>query len=99
MQYDSVIETTLSQVQNLVIKNPGAIADPEVVSRVRGYISRPSVQDAMQRANDTLMLFALRTLNYLLADRSVSPHQTVNRLRDVMDDPELNRALNGREIS
>jgi hypothetical protein len=101
MQNESVIEATLRQVRHILINNPSSngIADAEVLSRLRGYIARPSVQDAMQRANDTLILFALRAVNHLLVDQSTSPRLMVNRVREVMDDSELTRILAGNKVS
>jgi uncharacterized protein HemY len=50
------------------------------------------VHQALKRGNDTALCFALRAVNRILSDEG-QPNTTINRLRDVLDEPELNRAL------
>jgi hypothetical protein len=96
MQY-GVIEVTLRQVHDLLAQNlRGAIADDEALSRMRGYVSRPSVEDALQRSSDTLFAFALRALRHVASETSESSRATIKRLRECME-PELTRALGRKQ--
>jgi hypothetical protein len=94
MKYDRIIEVTLRQVQDVLSQNlRGAIADAKAVSQIRGYLSRPSVQDGVHKSNDTIVAFALRAANQILSDLWAPPVVTIKRLRECFDDSELSRAL------
>jgi hypothetical protein len=94
MKYDRIIEVTLCQIQDVLSQIlRGAIGDAEAVSQIRGCISRPSVQDAVYKSNDTIVAFALRAVNQILSDLLAPPVVTINRLMECMDDSELHRAL------
>ena len=48
---------------------------------------------SLERSSDTLTIFALRTVERLLSDRSVSHRETINKLWHVLGDAHLNKAL------
>jgi hypothetical protein len=50
------------------------------------------VHQALERGNDTALCFVLRAVNRILSDED-QPNTTISRLWDVLDEPELNRAL------
>jgi hypothetical protein len=50
------------------------------------------VHQALERGNDTALCFVLRAVNRILYDED-QPNTTINRLWDVLDQSELNRAL------
>ena len=47
---------------------------------------------ALERGNDTALCFVLRAVNRILSDED-QPNTTIDQLWDVLDQPELNRAL------
>src|SRR5262249_46875589 len=55
-------------------------------------VRTPQVHQALERGNDTALCFVLRAVNRNLSDED-QPNTTINRLWDVLDEPELNRAL------
>jgi len=46
-----------------------------------------------RRWSDTALCFVLRAVNRILSDDDQPNRTTINRLWDVLDEPELNRAL------
>src|SRR5262249_45433095 len=60
--------------------------------RVNSRTRLAFAHQALKRGNDTALCFALRAVNRILSDEG-QPNTTINRLRDVLDEPELNRAL------
>jgi hypothetical protein len=47
----------------------------------------------LERSSDALTTFALRAVERVLSDRSLSHREIINRLWDVLDDAHLNKAL------
>jgi hypothetical protein len=47
----------------------------------------------LEHGNDTALCFVLRAVNRILSDDDQPNRTTINRLWDVLDEPELNRAL------
>jgi hypothetical protein len=47
----------------------------------------------LERSSDTLLAFALRAVERVVADQSLTNRQIITRLWDVLDDPHLNKAL------
>ena len=59
---------------------------------LRALVRAPQVHQALERGNDTALCFVLRAVNRILSDEN-QPNTTINQLWDVLDQPELNRAL------
>jgi hypothetical protein len=88
------IDVTLRQIHNVLSQTQrGTITGAEALSKIRGYLSRPAVQDAVHKSNDTIAAFALRAANQILSDLWAPSLVTINRLLECVGDPELNRAL------
>jgi hypothetical protein len=69
------------------------LTDAATVLRLREIIGSPSIRSGLERSSDALTTFALRAVQRVLLDRSLSPRETINRLWDVLDDAHLNKAL------
>jgi hypothetical protein len=50
-------------------------------------------REALERGNDTALCFVLRAVNRILSDDDQPDRTTINRLWDVLDEPELKRAM------
>src|SRR5215510_914375 len=57
-----------------------------------GPRTHATMHQALERGNDTALCFVLRAVNCILSDED-QPNTTINRLWDVLDQPELNSAL------
>ena len=71
---------------------PSEHPDAQAVKSLRALVRAPQVHQALERGNDTALCFVLRAVNRILSDED-QPNTTINRLWDVLDQPELNRAL------
>jgi hypothetical protein len=47
----------------------------------------------LERGNDTALCFVLRAVNRILSNDDQPDRAKINRLWDVLDEPEFNRAL------
>ena len=95
MQYDLVIKRTLREAQGILWANlPPAsnLPDAQAVKSLGALIRTPQGQQVLERGNDTALCFVLRAVNRILSDED-QPNTTINRLWDILDQPELNRAL------
>jgi hypothetical protein len=95
MQYALVIKRTLREAQGILWANlPPAsnLPDAQAVKSLRALVRAPQVHQALERGNDTALCFVLRAVNRILSDED-QPNTTINQLWDVLDEPELNRAL------
>jgi hypothetical protein len=98
MQYDRLIERTLRETQGILRANlPPAknLPDDQAVQSLRAIT--PQVREVLERGHDTALCFVLRAVNRILSDDNQSHRTTINRLRDVLDQPEFNRALSGQQ--
>ena len=68
------------------------LPDAQAVKSLRALVRAPQVHQASERGNDTALCFVLRAVNRILSDED-QPNTTINQLWDVLDQPELNRAL------
>jgi hypothetical protein len=68
------------------------LPDAQAVKSLRALVRAPQVHQALERGNDTALCFVLRAVNRILSDED-QPNTTINQLWDVLDQPELNRAL------
>jgi hypothetical protein len=96
MSSDRVIVEALKVAQVLLCQNlppKNNFTDAATVLRLREVIRSPSIRSALERSSDTLTTFALRAVERVLSDRSLSHRETINRLWDVLDDAHLNKTL------
>jgi len=96
MQYDRLIERTLRDAQGILRANlPPAknLPDDQAVQSLRAIVRTPQVREALERGNDTALCFVLRAVNRILSDDDQPDRTTINRLWDVLDEPELKRAM------
>jgi hypothetical protein len=96
MRYDRLIERTLRDAQGILRANlPPAknLPDDQAVKSLRAIVRTPQVREALERGNDTALCFVLRAVNRILSDDDHPDRTTINRLWDVLDEPELKRAM------
>jgi hypothetical protein len=96
MQYDLPIKRTLRDAQGILRANlPPAknLPDDQAVKSLRATVRTPQVREALERGNDTALCFVLRAVNRILSDDDQPDRTTINRLWDVLDEPELKRAM------
>ena len=102
MQYDLVIKRTLRDAQGILRANlPPArnLSDDEAVKSLRAIVRTPQVRQALEHGNDTALCFVLRAVNRILSDKDQPDRVTINRLWEVLDGPELKRALGIEQTS
>ena len=102
MQYDLLIERTLRDAQGILRANlPPAknLPDNQAVQSLRAIVRTPQVREVLERGNDTALCFVLRAVNRILSDKDQPDRVTISRLWEVLDEPELNRALGIRQNS
>jgi hypothetical protein len=91
-----VIEAAISTAKNLLWQNARSthgLPDAATVGRVRELVRSPSVRSGLEKSSDMLPAFALREAEFLVTNQSLTDHQIITRLWDVLDDVHLNRAL------
>ena len=96
MQYDPLIERTLRKAQGILRANlPPAknLPDNQAVQSLRAIVRTPQVREVLERGNDTALCFVLRAVNRILSNDDQPDRAKINRLWDVLDEPEFNRAL------
>jgi hypothetical protein len=90
------IKRTLRDAQGILRANlPPAknLPDDQAVKSLRAIVRTPQVREALERGNDTALCFVLRAVNRILSDDDQPDRTTINRLWDVLDEPELKRAM------
>jgi hypothetical protein len=100
MQYDRLIERTLRDAQGILRANlPPAknLPDDQAVQSLRAIVRTPPGREALERGNDTALCFVLRAVNRILSDESQPDGMIINRLWDVLDEPEFNRILGSQQ--
>ena len=100
MQHNRLIERTLRDAQGILRANlpPGKnLPDDQAVRSLRAIVRTPDVRGVLERGNDTALCFVLRAVNRILSDDNQPDRTTINRLWDVLDEPEFNRALSGQQ--
>ena len=100
MQYDRLIERSLRDAQGILRANlPPAknLPDNQAVQSLRAIVRAPQVREVLERGHDTALCFVLRAVNRILADDGQPDRVTINRLWDVLDEPEFHRALSGQQ--
>src|SRR5258708_36456602 len=96
MNPDRIIVDAIKVAQYLLRQNlppTHNLPDAATVTRVRELVHSPSIRSALQRSSDTFLAFALRAVEFVVADQSLTDCQIITRLWDVLDDPHLNHAL------
>jgi hypothetical protein len=96
MQYDRLIERSLRDAQGILRANlPPAknLPDDQAVQSLRAIVRSPQVREALERGNDTALCFVLRAVNRILSNDDQADRTTINRLWNVLDEPELKRAM------
>jgi hypothetical protein len=96
MSSERVIVEAIKVAQELLRQNlprTHNLTDAATVLRLRELVRSPSIQSALDRSSDTLLAFALRTVERVLCDHSRPHRETINLLWGVLDDPHLNKAL------
>src|SRR5262249_60417539 len=101
MNPDRVFEAAIRASKNLLWQNlpPTHLPDAATVLRFRELVHSPSIQSALLHSSDTLLAFALRAVEHVVADQSRTDREIINRLWDVIDDPTLNRAIGHHQNS
>jgi hypothetical protein len=96
MSSDRIIVEALKVAQVLLSQKlppKHNLTDATTVLRLREVIGCPSIRSALERSGDALTTFALRAVERVLLDRSLSHRETINRLWHILDDAHLNKAL------
>jgi len=99
--YNRVIEQAVRTAQDMLrasIPPNQRISDDDVVARLRDLMCCAEVREALERGNDIACAFALRAVDRAISDIAQPTQETINKLWDILDEPDLNRAL-GRKQS
>jgi hypothetical protein len=105
MSSDRIIVDAIKAAQNFLSQNLAPahnLTDAATVMRFRELVRSQAIRTSLERTSDTIFAFALRAVERLTSDHSQTNRETINRLREVLDDPYLNQALgnahNGRKM-
>ena len=98
MQYDLVVKRTL-RILWANLPPASNLPDAQAVKSLRALIRTPQGQQVLERGKDTALCFVLRAVNRILSDKDQPDRVTISRLWEVLDEPELNRALGIRQNS
>jgi len=93
MSSNRIIVDALKLAHSLVWENLRPTTEAATVLQPRELVHSPSVRAALERGSDTVPAFALREVAHVLADQSQTHSETIARIRNVLDDPQLNEAL------
>jgi hypothetical protein len=99
MQHGRLIERALRETKGILRANlPPAknLPDDQAVQSLRAIVLTPQVREVLERGDDTALCFVLRAVNHILSDDNQPHRTTINRLWDVLDQPEFNRVLSGQ---
>src|SRR5215831_8556421 len=100
MKSDLVIQRALQDVHDLLLaKNAGArdLSDERTVLCVRVLVGKDDVKQALEKANDTAVCFALREVKHVL-DQRQRPKPTINHLRRIIEQTGLYNQQNPQMI-
>jgi hypothetical protein len=96
MNSDRILVDAIKVAQDLLCQNlPPAhnLTDAATVMRFREFVRSQAIRSELERSSDTLFAFALRAVERVISDHSLTNRETINRLWEVLDDPHLNQAL------
>jgi hypothetical protein len=92
MSFDPIVDA-LKLAHSLVSENTRPTTESDTVLQLRDLVHSSFVRSALQRSSDSLPAFALREVARALTDQSQTPGDTIARIRNVLDDPQLNALL------
>ena len=92
MSFDPIVDA-LKLAHSLVWENQGPTTEADTVLQLCELIHSQFVRSALQRGSDALPIFVLRDIARVLTDQSQSHGMTLVRIREVLDDPQLNELL------
>ena len=84
MQFDAVIQQALKEVHGLLVANFSPTRDLRTVVCLHAVLGRASVRQALEKANDTALCFALREVKYVL-DQRQKAKTTIDRLWRIIE--------------
>ena len=96
MSSDRVIDDAIKVAQDLLRQNlppTDNLTDAATVMRFRELVRSQATRSALERSSDTLLAFALRSVERVLSDQSRTNRENITQLWDILDDPHLNNAL------
>jgi hypothetical protein len=96
MNSDRVIEAAVRAAQDLLWQNAPPtyyVADDATVMRLRDLVRSSAIQAALLRGSDTFLAFVLRAVELVVANQAQTDREIIDRLWDVLDEPQLNQAL------
>jgi len=98
MNTDRLFEAVIRASKKLLWQNlpPTHLTDAATVIRFRELVHSPSIRSALLHSSDTLLAFALRAVEHIVADQSHSDREIITRLWDV-DSAEGVAILEGNE--
>ena len=73
------------------------LPDNQAVQSLRAIVRTPQVREVLERGHGTALCFVLRAVNRILSDDGQPDRMTINRLWDVLDEPELIGGLGGHQ--
>jgi hypothetical protein len=96
MPFDRVIQRALRDIHSLLMANialPQNLSDERTMICLRATTSKLEIKEALDKANDTASCFALREVMHVLADRQPRPRATIDRLWEIVRQPEFDSAF------
>jgi uncharacterized protein (DUF1778 family) len=96
MNADRVVEAAVRTAKNILWENippTHHLVAGITVRRIRELVHSPSVQSALERSSDTVLKFALRAAGQVVANQSQTDREAIDRLWDILDDPNLSQAM------
>jgi len=93
MSFDLAIVDALKLAHSLVWENLRQTTESGTVLQLRELVHSSIVRSALERSSDSLPAFAFREVAHALTDQSQTPGETIARIRNVLDDPQLNEVL------
>src|SRR5262249_56100321 len=95
MNSDRVFEAAIRASKNLLWQNlqPTQLPDAATVLRLRELVHSPSIRSALLHSSDTLLAFALRAVEHVVADRSKTDRELITQLSHVLYVPHFTPSL------
>ena len=96
MTPNRVIEAAIRAAQDFLWRNAPPmhyVNDEATVTRLRDLMHSSAVQAALLQSSDAFLTFVLRAVELVVRDQSQTDREIIGRLWDVLDEPDLNRAL------
>src|SRR5215472_1467200 len=80
-EFDAVIQQALRDVHGLLVDNIAparGLSDDRTVSCLNAVLGKENVRQALEKANDTALCFALREVKYVLNQRQKRRPQSIS---------------------